>query len=238
MSLERVPGFIKKIVPAPIKRALRASLSPDRSQGGEVTLLRQLVNDFECQKFLVEAGSHDGVTISNSFPFIVAGWRGILIEPAPAVFKKLKENNGQRENVTCLQVACCDKTGEADLYLGSDGEEEFLSSLCQTENEWFKQARGLQTVKVKTETLSNILREQQAPRYPGMLLVDCEGMDYEVLLGLDFSQFRPTIITTEEYEWEPRKHAAKYSLLIQNNYSLVQKAGCNTIWVDRSARRQ
>jgi FkbM family methyltransferase len=212
-------------------------LSPDLSQGGEVTLLRQLVNDFGCQKFVVDAGAHDGVTISNSLPFITVGWRGILIEPSPAVFKKLKENHGRRENVTCLQVACSDKTGEADLYLGSDGEEGFLSSLCQTENEWFKQARSSHAVKVKTDTLNNILREQQAPRCPGLLLVDCEGMDYEVLLGLDFSEFRPTVIATEEYEWEPEKHAAKYALLIQNNYSLVQKVGCNTVWVDRSAQR-
>jgi hypothetical protein len=58
-------------------------------------------------------------------------------------------------------------------------------------------------------------------------------MDYEALLGLDFAQFRPSIIVTEEYEWEPDKHAAKYSLLIKANYSLVQKLGCNTFWIDR-----
>jgi len=57
-----------------------------------------------------------------------------------------------------------------------------------------------------------------------------------VLLGLDFGQFRPTVIVTEEYEWEPEKHAAKYTLLICSNYSLVQKIGYNTVWIDRSAR--
>lgn len=213
-------------------------MNTDTSENGEVTLLKQLMKDFECDRFLVDAGAHDGVSFSNSLPFIREGWRGILIEPAPAVFKKLKKNHGHRENVTCLQVACSDKAGEADLYLGSDGEEGFLSSLCQTDNEWFRRSRGTHTVKVKTDTLSNILREQQAPSSLGMLLVDCEGMDYEVLLGLDFSRFRPTVITTEEYEWEPRKHAAKYALLIHNDYSLVQKVGCNTMWVDRSARRR
>lgn len=93
-------------------------------------------------------------------------------------------------------------------------------------------------MKVKTETLTNIFSEQKAPHCPGMLLVDCEGMDYEVLRGLDFARFRPTVIVTEEYEWEPEKHAAKYALLIHNNYSLVQKVGCNTIWIDRSAKKR
>ena len=135
-------------------------------------------------------------------------------------------------------MACSNKTGEADLYLGADGEEGLLSSLCQSDNEWFRQARGSQTVRVKTDTLTNVFAEYNSPGCPGLLLVDCEGMDYEVFLGLDFSRYRPTVIVTEEYEWEPQKHAAKYSLLIHNNYSLVQKVGCNTIWLDRSARRR
>jgi hypothetical protein len=63
-------------------------------------------------------------------------------------------------------------------------------------------------------------------------------MDYEALLGLEFSRFRPTIIVTEEYEWEPDKHAAKYGLLIRNRYTLVQKVGCNTVWADRLAKRR
>ena len=238
MNFEKIPRRIKEMVPAPLKRLLRSAPNQDTSQNGEVTLLMRLVNEFECQKFVVDAGANDGITISNSLPFIRSGWRGILIEPAPAVFKKLQANHGHSSNVTCLPIACSDKTGEADLYIGSDGEEGLLSSLCETDNEWFRSARTSQTVKVKTETLSNILREYDAPHCPGILLVDCEGMDYEVLLGLDFEQFRPTMIATEEYEWEPAKHAAKYGLLIQNNYSLVQKVGCNTVWVDRSARNR
>ncbi len=238
MPLERIPRFVRKLIPAPLKRAFSAALNPDLSQSGEATLLRQLVAEFVCQKFIVDVGANDGVTISNSLPFLNAGWQAILIEPAPAVFKKLIENHGHSQNVRCLQVACSDKTGEADLYFGSDGEEGILSTLCQTENDWFAKARSSQTAKVKTDTLTNILKEQQAPSRPGILLVDCEGMDYEVLLGLDFSRFRPTVIVTEEYEWEPQKHAAKYALLIHNNYSLVQKVGCNTIWLERFAQRR
>jgi hypothetical protein len=134
-------------------------------------------------------------------------------------------------------VACSDRAGEASLFFGTDGEEGFMATLCQADNDWFATARGRKSVTVKTETLTNILRSQGSPRQLGLLLVDCEGMDYEVLLGLDFSEFRPTLISTEEYEWEPEKHASKYALLIKNDYNLVQKIGCNTIWVDRGAVR-
>ena len=238
MNFANVPRCIKEVVPESLRRLVRAASTEDKSQNGEVTLLKRLVNEFACQNFLVDVGANDGITISNSFPFIRAGWGGILIEPAPAVFRKLQANHRRRGNVTCLQIACSNKSGEADLYIGSDGEEGLLSSLCETDNEWFRQSRTSHAVKVKTDTLTNVLREHAAPNSPGILLVDCEGMDYEVLLGLDFAQFRPTVIATEEYEWEPAKHAVKYGLLIQNNYSLVQKVGCNTIWIDRSARRR
>jgi FkbM family methyltransferase len=182
---------------------------------------------------LVDVGANNGVDLSNSLPFVKRGWRAVLIEPAPAIYAKLVENNSGRSNVTCLQIACSDRTGESDLFIGTDGEEGFMSTLSQSDNEWFAAARSATSIAVKTDTLTNILQSNGSPSQPGLLLVDCEGMDYEVLLGLDFSKFRPTVICTEEYEWEPTKHAAKYSLLIENGYSLVQKVGANTIWADR-----
>lgn len=236
MSPERVPRFLRKILRARGKEGVGSSPSGS-AETAEVALLRQLVKEYRCERFVLDAGANDGVTISNSLPFVEAGWRAVLIEPAPAVFEKLKKHHGQRKNVTCLQLACSNKTGEAELHIGSDGDEGFLSSLSEANNEWFKVARGTQSVKVKTDTLTNILTERKAPRCPGLLLVDCEGMDYEVLQGLDFSRFHPTVIVTEEYEWEPKKHAAKYSLLIRNNYTLVQKVGCNTVWIDRAAKK-
>jgi len=231
--------FAKKILPRPallaVRKAREKLLAPDHSQAGETRLLRNLVNDFECQRWIIDVGANDGITISNSFPFVKLGWRAILIEPAPLVFKKLTANCGHYDNVLCLQVACCDKPGEGNLYFGSDGEDGFMSTLCTSENEWFNRHRGPSFVRVKTDSLTGILERYHAPDRPGILLVDCEGMDYEVLLGLDFRQFRPTIIVTEEYEWEPEKHAAKYGLLIRARYSLVQKVGCNTFWIDRAA---
>jgi len=209
----------------------------DVSQHGEATVLAKLAAELALERFIIDVGANDGVTMSNSLRFVEDDWRAILIEPAPAVFAKLVANHGHRHNVTCLEVACADKSGISDLYFGSDGKEGFMSTLCTADNEWFRANRTSESVKVRTETLTDILRAQQAPSQPGILLVDCEGMDYETLLGLDFSCYRPTVVVTEEYEWEPDKLASKYSLLVRNGYSLSQKVGCNTIWVDRGARR-
>lgn len=225
----------RKWLPGNVKRLIRGTLFSDHSQAGEGRYLNNIVANYECLEWIIDIGANDGVTISNSLPFIRRGWSAILIEPAPAVFRRLMKNHGNRKNVTCLQIACSDTVGEAELCFGSDGEEGLLSTLCKSNNEWFSTARSSRSVNVRTDIITNVLRRHGVASRPGILLVDCEGMDYEVLLGLDFQQFRPTVIVTEEYEWEPEKHAAKYALLIRANYSLVQKVGCNTIWMDRAA---
>jgi FkbM family methyltransferase len=236
--MTKLKAFGRKVLPKRVAQALGKVFVVDHSQSGEGALLAKIAKDFACQKWVIDVGANDGLTLSNSIAFVRQGWRAILIEPAPSVFRKLVANCGDRDNVTCLQIACSDKSGEADLYFGSDGEDGFKSTLCTSDNEWFSAERSSKSVSVKTDTITNILKQYQAPHQPGILLVDSEGMDYEVLLGLDFAQFRPTVIVTEEYEWEPEKHASKYGLLIRAGYTLIQKVGCNTLWLDRSAKRR
>lgn len=218
--------------------AYRALREPrDRSQHGEVTILRQILDTYECEPFIVDVGAHDGISLSNSLPFIESGWRAVLVEASPFIFEKLKANHTHRAGVNCVNVACSNVSGEADLYIGNDGPDGFLSTLSTEDSAWYAKARSDRTVRVKTDTLTSILRHADAPK-SGILLVDCEGLDYQVLCGLDFSAFRPVAIITEEYELNTEMHAAKYSLLIRNGYSLFQKAGCNTVWVDRNATRR
>jgi FkbM family methyltransferase len=227
-------SFAKRALPQSVVEAIRARRAPtDSSQAGEAALLRTLVKKYSVSRWIIDVGANDGISLSNSLPFVKEGWKAVLIEPAPAIFAKLIANHGNRKNVTCLQLACSQQPGEADLHFGSDGEEGFMSTLSSADNEWYRGARSSKSVRVAVDTITNIFKRCSVPSKPGILSVDCEGMDYEALLGLDFAQFRPSIIVTEEYEWEPDKHAAKYSLLIKANYSLVQKLGCNTFWIDR-----
>ena len=228
-----IPAALKTPVRDLLRRVARR-LSDDSSQHGETILLQTLAAQYVRERFLIDVGAHDGVTISNSLPFVVEGWRALLIEPAPAVFAKLVAAHGHRPNVTCLQVACSSLDGEADLYFGSDGPEGFMSTLCTDDNAWFRTNRGSASVRVRTATLTGLLAAHGCPAHPGILMVDCEGMDYEVLLGLDLARFRPAVIVTEEYESNAEKHAAKYALLIRGGYSLVQKIGCNTVWRDHT----
>jgi FkbM family methyltransferase len=177
----------------------------DGSQAGEVTELRGLIRP-GFPESIVDVGAYDGVSLSNSRPFVLAGWRGVLIEPHPTHFARLQENSASLPNVECLRCACSDEAGVLPLFIGTDGADTMMSTLSRDDNAWFKRTRSAESVDVAVEPVEAILDRVEFPRDFGILLVDTEGMDYEVLRGVAFERHSPRIILTEEYILNPDKH--------------------------------
>ena len=196
----------------------------DTTHRGEFAALRRLMPP-EFPRIVVDVGANDGFYGSNSFPFVARGWRAVLVEPHPKVFAKLQKLHAGKANVTCLNLACSNVSGTLPLHVGSDGEAPSNSTLSDAAD--LLQVRTTETILVKVETLSDILLEQKIPADFGVLSVDVEGMDYEVLLGLDFSRWRPRLIITEDYE---PKEAKKSEWLTRQDYRLVMPIAGNTLW--------
>jgi hypothetical protein len=132
-----------------------------------------------------------------------------------------------------LNIAISDSKGVQELFIGNDGPEGMLSTLCRDENNWFASTRNKESIRVQVDNLTNVLLEYQYPKDFSLLLIDTEGMDYECLLGIDFDLFSPQVIVTETYMWNPEKHAKKEELLCQKGYKHYKNVGCNTIWVQQ-----
>ncbi len=198
------------------------------AQAKEDDMVRSMLPvDAPC--FLVEVGAHNGLHLSNSFSFIAQGWKAILIEPHPLLFEQLQQRYADNANIHCVRKACAESAGIRPLYLPKE-EHLGTSTLCTDDTPWFKAIRSDDAIPVEVDTLTAILTEQECPHDFSLLLIDAEGMDYEVLLGLDSMRFRPRVIVTEECMWNAEKHNAKYELLTKRGYRLEHKAGCNTIW--------
>jgi len=65
------------------------------------------------------------------------------------------------------------------------------------------------------------------PRDFGILSIDAEGMDYEVLLGIDLNVWRPRLIVTEDYT---PKDAQKDEYLKRNRYHHSGQCAGNAPW--------
>lgn len=200
----------------------------DTSQNAEVTYMRAILDE-SVPKTIIDVGASDGQWYSTSKPFIEEGWRAVCIEPHPSVFATLEKNHAHNERVTCRKIAISDKNGTERLFLGNNGNMA-VSTICTDENPWFNTVRSTNSVPVETATLDTILNEEGVTEI-GILSIDAEGMDLEVLNGFDFKRFRPRVILTEEYLCNPVKNTAKFSLLKHHNYVLLASLGDNTVWI-------
>lgn len=208
--------------------SLRRKWFEDTSQHGESLLLQGMVKE-PFPHTIVDVGANDGELHSNSFYFIRRGWRGLLIEPNPEVFEKLQARYRDVANVECVNAACSREAGTLSLFLGADEAAEF-STLNTERNKHFQRTLSGRSVSVSVVTLTELLASRDWPADFGILSIDTESFDYEVLQGLDFSRFRPRIIITENFA---AKDAAKARLLRSNDYKIRARRQVNTVWCSK-----
>jgi FkbM family methyltransferase len=226
----RTRTWIKDTVRIRIPQHYRRLLHGDTSQFGEVSALRKLL-PADVPKWIVDVGAHDGLTTSNSYPFVQDGWEAILIEPLPENFRLLKERYNGNPHVQLVQSACGDKPGVLPFYVHPDPKAgSFVATLCSDNAPGRGWTHSAQTISVQVELLTEILRRTNCPADFGILDVDAEGFDLEVLNGLDLKQFRPMFILTEANDERPETNEEKFALLKQAGFEFVQQVSCNSIW--------
>jgi len=187
-----------------------------KSQFGQDKILLSILDGTE-NKFFVELGAGDGVSISNSYYFEkVLGWKGLLIEPNPNLYSELVKNRG------CFtsNKLCWESEGvEVDFLLAG-----VLSGILgENPGYWIKQNINNSRVKMKTSLLSKILEEFDCPREMGFLSLDIEGEEFSVLRTFPFDVYNFDVICVEHNAgWDGPEHREKIrDLLIGNGYYLA-----------------
>ncbi|MGB9366425.1 MAG: FkbM family methyltransferase [Xanthobacteraceae bacterium] len=183
--------------------------------------------------FYVDVGAGHPVYDNVSFAFYLAGWRGIAVEPNPALAALAR---AVRPRDQLYEGLCGAAAGDATLYL----QREF-HGLSTTVAEHAQAAekevnRSAEAVTLPMATLA-ALCEQHAPTSFEFLKIDVEGAEADVLRGADFSRFRPKIIVVEAIkpltlapawdEWEP--------LLAWHGYAYVWDDELNRYYVAEEA---
>jgi hypothetical protein len=98
---------------------------------------------------------------------------------------------------------------------------------------------GGETIRVTVKSLTSLLDEHEAPADFSLLFVDAEGVDLEVLAGLDFDRYRPRVIVTEDDVANAARHADKYLLLQRRGYVLYTVVGAtNSVWISGSSEAE
>ena len=210
-----------------LRGLIKYSLFRDTTMKGEFRLMRKLAGK-DCPRVFVDVGASDGFYGSNAFPFVARGWRAVLIEPHPVAFEKLRKLHMDKSKVICLNLACGDRSGELPLWFAADDPDGSRASLCTDPRRAARRMPGDVHKVVRVERLDAVLAAQAVPREFGILSIDTEGMDYEVLFGLDLEQWHPRVIVTEDYE---PKNERKAEYLRSHGYRHAGQCVENALWV-------
>ncbi len=173
----------------------------------------------------VDVGCHHPRRGSNSYGLYKKGWSGILIDLEEC---KVKANQMARRRDQVVLAAVSDKEEWLDIY--SDKKYSTNTTIKRQDDQNEKSFIG----RIKTQTLTKILEENHFPTHFELLSIDVEGVDFEVLKGLDLKIYQPQIICIENWKALSGVDAIlgseTHQYLIKQNYQLIALTGLSTIY--------
>ncbi len=179
---------------------LRESMNPivtcPGSHGEEDAILRELLPHDPV--VYVDVGANAPEQASNTKQFYDAGGFGLLIEPLPKYWHSLLRH---RPHDKLSPVAISDHCGVGKLRLSKEGD----GSASSLREDWNIQETGC--IPVEMATLASVLADYPDIRNCCQLCdIDVEGLEGEVLAGIDWSTFRPDVFCIEYIKFHP-EHA-------------------------------
>lgn len=160
---------------------------------------------FKRDGVFVEVGAYDGDSFSNTSGLADAGWAGHYIEPVPRFAAMCEARHARNPGVRVHNFAIGAEDGMVELSVAGP-----MSSACGDEIEAFKSSRVFElfrkfgwahttkeVVKVKTIPLNTLLEREHVPSGFDVLVVDTEGMEWQVMSSFNLGHFRPKLVIIE-----------------------------------------
>lgn len=184
-----------------------------------------------CSGYFVDIGASDGVRYSNSWLLEKSlGWRGIAAEPARSWHERLTSNR------SCIieKRAVFGSSGEQLQFLDVSNKIGYpeLSSLAfsQSRDERSSIRTGdASSYTVETVSLTDLLKQYDAPSQIDFLSIDTEGSEYEIMKPLDLKNYRFTAICIE-HNFNTTLRNLIHTLLESHGYKRVHEAA--SAWDD------
>lgn len=203
------------------------------SQCGEDLIVKFIFDILGIEKpSYIDIGAHDPFYLSNSALFYENGSRGINIEPDPTLFKKIVKSRAEDIN---LNIGISNDSGEQEFYvmnvptLNTFSKED--AEKCSLEGNY----TITQTLKIKTDTIQNIINNYANSTFPNFMSLDAEGIDEIIIDSIDFSNNYPIVICVETISFSNNGTGVKNKALIERivnaGYLNYADTYINTIFV-------
>ncbi len=176
-------------------------------------------------------GAHHPFHLSNTALFYERGSRGINVEANSDLMGEFAKHRPEDINVN---VAVGPERGELPFYISFS--DSGCNSLKEENARRFKPITTKRIIKVVTVT--DIVDSYAGGKYPDILDIDIEGMDYPVLATMDFTQ-GPKVICAEAFIGpEETETELIMQLLTKAGYFFCFRACNNVIFVRQEYQSQ
>ena len=194
--------------------------------------------DAHAEVFFVEIGSNDGEQHDHLRPFILEhGWRGIMVEPVPYVFERLRANYESVPGVILENAVMADRDGEVPFYYLVDASEEERRELP----DWYDgigslsrdfivgHAKHMPDIeqRIVSEPLPALTFDSLCAKHGvgalDLLVVDTEGFDREILATIDFARWCPELLIYEHFHLSPADRHDAAAAMREAGYDTMEE---------------
>ncbi|ELR71259.1 hypothetical protein C900_02874 [Fulvivirga imtechensis AK7] len=179
--------------------------------------------------YFVQIGANDGVRSDPIHQYVTKySWEGVLVEPVPYLFERLKNNYSGRIGLHFENVAITHERGSVSFYSvkQADDLDPWVHGLASLDKQHLLRYLPVQDKEsyiieeqVKTITMTDLL-DKYSIKAIDLLCIDVEGFDYEVIKGVDFQRVKPRVIIYEHKVLSLEDFKSSVKLLKQNGYRL------------------
>jgi FkbM family methyltransferase len=183
-------------------------------------------------------GANDGDQHDHLRPFLAGRrWRGIMVEPVPYVFERLRANYGSHPAIVLENAAIADRDGALPFYHLRECADRAAAGLPR----WYdgigsfsreavlSHAALLPDLKDRLVCLSvpcltfSALCERHGVQRVDLLIVDTEGYDHEILRSIAWDAHRPRLLVYEHYHLADEDRAELQAMLTAHGYECMEE---------------
>ena len=202
-------------------------------------------NIFKNQKngFYVDVGAQHPIKNNNTYLLHKKGWEGINIDLDQKNINLFNVSRKKDCNI-CAAISSLEK--DANLYYYHEGSpiNTLSREIADRQKAIIKETRA-----IRTKTLTSILENSKFKNKEiDFLSIDVEGVELEVLQGLNLNIYKPKIIVVELLDLDSKKLEIKnlninnvinseiYKYIEKNNYTMINWLHSDIVFVNNKFR--
>jgi FkbM family methyltransferase len=157
----------------------------------------------------IQVGANDGSFSDPLRKYVLRHkWKGILVEPQPDVFDRLKKNYAGLEDRLIFENAAVSSQGtEMVIYRAPGATDDYAPSVASGNPKVVARQLGVNVQDLAKITVPVVRLNDLVLRHKfqdvDLLQIDTEGFDWQVLQTLDLSKTQPRLIQLEHGHLSP-----------------------------------